>query len=532
MERVLLGDEALAQAAIDAGLSCAYGYPGTPSTEIMEYCIAHSEADGFKAMWCTNEKTAYEEALGASLAGKRALVTMKHVGLNVAADAFVNSALLSIHGGLVLCVADDPGMHSSQNEQDTRALAFFAKVPVFEPVTQQQTYEMTREAFDVSERFGVPVIIRMVTRIAHSRATVHTGEKREQNPLDKSNDRPGWMLLPATAKRNWARLLGKETEMIAYAESSSYNRLNEVAGSRLGVITGGLGYNYFKENESDLAQKPSHLHIGFYPLPVDLIRKLYDAVDEILVLEEGYPIIEEKLKGVLGNGKPIHGKLDGTVVRTGELTPDNVRDALGLPKRPHAPSEAAAKATVARPPALCTGCPHTDSYKALKAALEPFSQSLVTSDIGCYSLGALPPHNAIETIVCMGAAIGMAKGASEAGLYPVAATIGDSTFLHGGMTALLDCVQKNADITLMILDNSTVGMTGGQPTMIPSSRFEPLVRGLGVDLAHIRTIVPLPQQHEKNVAVIREEIQYHGLSVIFSVRECIETAKRKARKTK
>ena len=307
MERVLLGDEALAQAAIDAGLSCAYGYPGTPSTEIMEYLIAHSAADGFKAMWCTNEKTAYEEALGASLAGKRALVTMKHVGLNVAADAFVNSALLSIHGGLVMCVADDPGMHSSQNEQDTRALAMFAKVPVFEPVTQQQTYEMTREAFEVSERFGVPVIIRMVTRIAHSRASVRTAESRPQNPLDKSTDRPGWMLLPATAKRNWARLLGKEKDMIAFAEGSANNRLNLVAGSRLGIITGGLGYNYFKENEADLKEKPSHLHIGFYPLPAALIRKLYDSVDEILVLEEGYPIIEEKLCGILGAGKPIHG---------------------------------------------------------------------------------------------------------------------------------------------------------------------------------------------------------------------------------
>lgn len=531
MERVLLGDEALAQAAIDAGLSCAYGYPGTPSTEIMEYLIAHSATDGFKAMWCTNEKTAYEEALGASLAGKRALVTMKHVGLNVAADAFVNSALLSIHGGLVMCVADDPGMHSSQNEQDTRSLAMFAKVPVFEPVTQQQTYEMTREAFEVSERFGVPVIIRMVTRIAHSRASVRTAESRPQNPLDKSTDRPGWMLLPATAKRNWARLLGKEKDMIAFAESSANNRLNLVAGSRLGIITGGLGYNYFKENAADLKEEPSHLHIGFYPLPAALIRKLYDSVDEILVLEEGYPIIEEKLCGILGAGKPIHGKLDGTVVRTGELTPDNVREALGLPKRPHAAIDVS-DVTVPRPPALCKGCPHADSYAAIKAALKDFPQSLVTSDIGCYSLGALPPHSAIETIVCMGASVGMAKGASEAGLYPVVATIGDSTFLHGGMTALLDCVQNNPDMTLVILDNSTVGMTGGQPTMIPSSRFEPLIRGLGVDPVHIRTIVPLPQQHEKNTEIIKEEINYHGLSVIFSVRECIETAKRKARKTK
>ena len=245
IERVLLGDEALAQAAVDAGLSCAYGYPGTPSTEVMEYLIAASEANGFKAMWCTNEKTAYEEALGASLAGKRALITMKHVGLNASADAFVNSALLSINGGLVICVADDPGMHSSQNEQDTRALAAFAKVPVFEPVSQQEVYDMTREAFEVSERFGVPVILRMVTRIAHSRASVKLSEKRPQNGLNKSSDKTGWMLLPATAKRNWARLLEKEKQFHSYSEESKYNTL-KLTGSKIGVITGGLGDNYFR----------------------------------------------------------------------------------------------------------------------------------------------------------------------------------------------------------------------------------------------------------------------------------------------
>ena len=274
IERVLLGDEALAQAAVDAGLSCAYGYPGTPSTEVMEYLIAASEANGFKAMWCTNEKTAYEEALGASLAGKRALITMKHVGLNASADAFVNSALLSINGGLVICVADDPGMHSSQNEQDTRALAAFAKVPVFEPVSQQEVYDMTREAFEISERLGVPVILRMVTRIAHSRASVKLSEKRPQNGLNKSSDKTGWMLLPATAKRNWARLLEKEKQFHSYSEESKYNTL-KLTGSRLGVITGGLGDNYFRENAGDLPQELSRLHIGFYPIPTNRLMKFW-----------------------------------------------------------------------------------------------------------------------------------------------------------------------------------------------------------------------------------------------------------------
>ena len=268
-EYVVLGDEAVALGAVHGGVSSCYGYPGTPSTEIMEYLLEHSEKKGSPfACWSSNEKTALEEALGTSFAGKRAIVTMKHVGLNVAADAFMNGSLLDIRGGLVIVVADDPGMHSSQNEQDTRFYGDFAKIPLLEPVNQQQAYDMTREAFDLSEKMGCPVLLRLVTRLSHSRAAITTSAPREENPVNKAPNKMDWMLLPANARRRWDNLLGRQKDMIAYSENSPVNALvmNE-ANTERAVITTGLGYNYYKENEADLADKPSHLHIGVYPIP-------------------------------------------------------------------------------------------------------------------------------------------------------------------------------------------------------------------------------------------------------------------------
>ena len=267
---VVLGDEAVALGAIHGGVSSCYGYPGTPSTEIMEYILEYTEKNsGPFASWSSNEKTALEEALGTSFAGKRALVTMKHVGLNVAADAFMNGALLDIKGGLVLVVADDPGMHSSQNEQDTRYYADFAKVICLEPVNQQQAYDMTREAFELSEKFHVPVILRLVTRLSHSRASIVTSAPKRENALEKAQNRMDWMLLPANARRRWDSLLTRQDEMLAYTESTATNPLflNEKNTSRA-VITTGLGYNYYMENAGELEDNPSHLHIGAYPIPV------------------------------------------------------------------------------------------------------------------------------------------------------------------------------------------------------------------------------------------------------------------------
>jgi indolepyruvate ferredoxin oxidoreductase alpha subunit len=529
-ELVLLGDEALAMGAIDAGVSAAYAYPGTPSSEIMEYLQAAAPRYGdFIAEWCSNEKTAYEAAVGVSLVGRRALVSMKHVGLNVAADPFINSALLAIHGGLVLAVADDPGMHSSQNEQDSRFYADFARIICLEPRTQEEAYRMTREAFDLSERFHIPVMVRLTTRIAHSRAVVQTGERRAQNPVDKSKEQAGWMLLPATARKLWAQLLGKQGEFLEYAESSPYNSLElNQEFEDFGVITAGLGWNYYMENRDELPVRPSHLHISVYPLPVNKIRRLAEMVRRIVVIEEGFSFVERALLGVLPQSVTISGREDGSLPRTGELTPDNVRGILGLD--PIQGIDASGVDIPGRPPQLCAGCPHRDSYDALNQALAGFQVKLVASDIGCYTLGFLPPYRAIETCLCMGASVGMARGAAEAGFHPAVAVIGDSTFLHSGITPLVDAVASGADMTLIILDNSTTAMTGGQRTILTSSRLEKLVHGLGVDPDHIKLIVPLKKHTEENARVIRREIEHRGVSVIIALRDCIQTLKEKKKK--
>jgi indolepyruvate ferredoxin oxidoreductase alpha subunit len=528
MERpILLGDEAVALGAFHAGLSSAYSYPGTPASEIMEFLIRLSE-DGrlITARWSINEKVAYEEALGASFAGKRALVSFKHVGLNVAADPFMNSAMTGANGGLVVVSADDPGMHSSQNEQDSRFYARFAKIFAFEPADHQEAYDMTREAFEVSERLGLPVLVRMVTRLSHSRSSVEPAVPRAPNDL-----RPGawtdWTLLPVNARRRFRFLLDSQPGMVRLSEESRFNRLSlsEEEGG-LGVITAGVGDNYFREVVKGGEIRPSSLKISTYPLPEKLVRRLFDHVRTILVLEDGYPFIESEIKGFFGvPGKEILGRLTGTVPPSGELSPDVVRAALGLEPREALSAEGLSLS--GRPPQLCLGCPHADTFKALNEVLKGSTPSNVFSDIGCYTLGALPPYSAIRTCVCMGASVSMAKGASEAGLRPSVAVIGDSTFAHSGITPLVEAVAADADMTVLILDNATVAMTGGQPSYGSGERLLRIVEGAGVPREHIRTIEPLPKNHPKNVAIITEEVAHHGLSVIVAVRECVQEARKK-----
>jgi indolepyruvate ferredoxin oxidoreductase alpha subunit len=531
-QEVLLGDEAVALGAIHAGITAAYAYPGTPATEILEYILRYKDLHGKPhASWCANEKTALEGALGVSFAGRRALVAMKHVGLNVAADPFINSAIVSIHGGVVLAVADDPGMHSSQNEQDTRYFVDFARVMCLEPANQQEAYHMTMEAFDISERFDIPVVVRMVTRLAHSRAVVETGEGRPENPISKVPVPSSWILLPSNARRQWRALLDRQGSMLEYSENSPHNVLTLAKGrSRLGVITTGIARNYYMEALEDLAEKPSHLHIGAYPLPVKKIRALVDASDRVLILEEGYPYLERTLRGIMPLPVEILGKVDRHVPVDGELNPDIVRKALGLESREGI--TVAGLTLPGRPPQLCQGCPHGDAYGAIKKALAGFTDKIVTSDIGCYTLGALPPYSAIESCVCMGASVGMAKGAAEAGFYPVVAVIGDSTFLHSGVTPLMDAVSANANMTLIILDNETVAMTGTQPTVLPSSRLQTLILGLGLDPDHFHIIDAHPKKAEENTQIIRREIEHKGLSVIVAVRTCLEEARKKKKEGK
>lgn len=525
--QVLLGDEAVALGAAHAGLSAGYSYPGTPASEIMEYLIGLAEKDGgFKATWSVNEKVAYEEAMGASFAGKRALVSFKHVGLNVAADPFMNSAMTGANGGLVVVSADDPGMHSSQNEQDSRFYAQFAQIFCYEPSDHQECYDMAREAFDVSEKLGLPVLIRLVTRLSHSRSSVETREPRAQNDLH-TGDWMDWTLLPANARRRFSLLLGRQAEMVRLSEESTANMLalNDKDRS-LGVIASGIAANYFREAVAKGGISPSFLKISTYPLPGKLIRKLVDHIDTILVLEDGYPLIEKELKGFFGiPGKRVLGRMSGTLPASGELSPDAVRQALGL--APLATQSPVDIPLAGRPPQLCVGCPHADTLKALNKARAGYPQSNVFSDIGCYTLGALPPYNALQSCVCMGASIGMARGASDVGVRPAVAVIGDSTFAHSGITPLLGAAAAGTDMTVIILDNGTVAMTGGQPSYGSGERLLRIIEGVGVPKEHIRVIEPLPKNHERNVQIIREEIDYRGLSVIVAVRECIQEPRKK-----
>ena len=516
--QVVLGDEAVAIGALHAGISAAYGYPGTPSTEILEYLL-RTHDPGPKVAWCANEKTAYEAAVGVSMVGRRSLVAMKHVGLNVAADPFINSALVEIGGGLVVAVADDPGMHSSQNEQDSRYYADFARILCLEPADQQQAYDMTREAFDLSERFHIPVMIRMVTRLAHSRSVVTAAAPHLELPLGDLPDGSNWTLLPANARRRYADLLDRQPALLAYSEDVADLHL---ASPDLGVITTGIARNYFLEHLAELEDRPSHLHIGTYPIPVASVRRLAGHVKRIVVLEDGYPYVERLLRGLLPEPLHIDGKLNGRVPSSGELDPDVVRRALGMADEV---TDRPLVDLAGRPPQLCRGCPHADSFHALIDAMVEMEGPLVCSDIGCYTLGALPPYRAIQSCVCMGASIGMARGASDAGYRPAIAVIGDSTFLHSGMTPLLDAVADDTDLTVLILDNHTVAMTGAQPTLVPSERLPEIIQGLGVDPDHLHVLRASRKGEADLVATIKQELDHPGLSVVIAERECIEAVK-------
>jgi indolepyruvate ferredoxin oxidoreductase alpha subunit len=533
MEKLLLlGAEAIAQGAIDGGMSGVYAYPGTPSTEITEY-IQNSRAAierNIHRNWSANEKTAVEAALGMSYAGKRALACMKHVGLNVAADAFINSAITGVNGGLVVAVADDPSMHSSQNEQDSRFYGKFSMIPMLEPSNQQEAYDMAYEAFELSEKLGVPILIRFTTRLSHSRSGVQRKEIKGENQLTYPEDPIQFVLLPFNARKRYNGLLEKRSFMEEEAENSKYNIYYKGRDKSLGIIACGIAYNYLMENFPNQDCPYPILKLGQYPMPYSKIEKLVNDSEKVLLLEDGFPFVEEQLRGFLDKNGEIKGRLDNTIPRAGELNPDHVAKALGKEVKTglNIPSLVAN-----RPPELCSGCAHRDVYNALNETMKEHGKQKVFSDIGCYTLGALPPWNAIHSCVDMGASITMAKGAADAGVHPSVAVIGDSTFTHSGMTALLDCVYENTPVTVIIADNATTAMTGGQASHA-TGRLEEICIGLGVKPQHVKVLTPLPKYHEEMVKVLREELVYEGVSVIIPRRECIQTVtkSKKEKKTK
>ncbi len=523
MRKLLLGNEAIAQGAIDSGISGVYAYPGTPSTEITEYIQKSKIAKELKihSKWSVNEKTAMEAALGMSYAGKRVMTVMKHVGLNVAADVFMNMSVSGINGGLVVVVADDPSMHSSQNEQDSRYYGRFALIPILEPSNQQESYNITRYAFDLSEKMGLPVLIRIVTRLAHSRSGIVTFDRVSQNEIKLPTNPHQFQLIPVHARKRYQHLVNIQSDTRENSENSYFNQYTEGNNPTLGIIASGIAYNYLMENFDNEECPYSVLKISQYPMPKKLIRKLFLRCKKILVLEDGYPFIEELIGDFLGENQKVIGRLTGHLNRVGELNPDNISEALGFEAKHF---KEIPTIVSGRPPELCTGCAHRDLFDAINVLGKEISTQQVFGDIGCYALGALPPFNSVNTLIDMGASITMAKGAADAGIHPAIGIIGDSTFTHSGMTGLLDAVIEDTPMTVIISDNSAVAMTGAQDSAA-SGRLINICKGIGVPKEHLKIITPLHKNLKKNINTIRTEINHKGISVIIAQRACIQIPK-------
>jgi len=511
---VLSGNEAVARGAVEAGALVAVGYPGTPSTEILE---SISDRDDIDVRWSPNEKVALDVALGASLGGVRTLATMKHVGLNVAADTFMTAAYTGVGGGLVILTADDPGMHSSQNEQDNRAYARMAGVPLLEPSNSAEAKEFTILAFAISEEFDTPVLVRTTTRTSHNRGLVELGTRVVPTSAGFTPDPSKYVMIPGYARGRRPVQLDRLRKLADYAETSALTT-ESGTGSSFGVVTSGIAHQYVREVLPDARV----LKLGIsYPLPMERIREFAESVDRLFVVEELDPLVENDIKaaGIAAEGKAFFPQI-------GELDPDIVRRGFasaGILPEPPAPNPA--PPTVSRPPLMCPGCPHTPPFLALKRL-----GAVVTGDIGCYTLASLEPLAAMDTCVAMGSSIGMAVGMAASGgaKGPVVATIGDSTFMHGGIQGLADAVYSNANITVLILDNGTTAMTGGQEhpgtgITLQGATATPvdlvgLCKALGVnDLSVVD-----PYDLAATYNAIEAAIAYVGPSVVITNRPCVE----------
>jgi indolepyruvate ferredoxin oxidoreductase alpha subunit len=508
----LSGDEAVALAARDAELHFGTGYPGTPSTEILE----SFDALGGHAQWAPNEKVALETAIGASFAGARALVTMKHVGLNVAADPLFTVAYTGVRGALVIVSADDPGMASSQNEQDNRRFAVAAGIPMFEPADSQESYDFTLRAIEVSERWHTPVLLRMTTRVCHSKTIVTTPgyPVPPAAPVEFVRDIPSHVMIPAYAKPAHRRLRKTLAELAAWNETEGPNQLI-VGSSSLGIITSGISFQHVRE----AVPEASVLKLGMtYPLPIETMRRFAASVDLCLVIEEGDPYLVEAARtaGIHVEGKPES-------YRFGELTTARVRRIVNEDETPEP------KPAPGKPPALCPGCPHRSVYTTLKEM-----GCIVAGDIGCYSLGVLPPFEAMDTLVCMGAGIGVGLGLRHSlpleQARKVVSVIGDSTFVHSGITGLVEMIYNPpaSGHVLLILDNGTTAMTGMQEhpgtgrtlahTRTGKLVFEDLARSMGIRNVHV---IDPAQNLDKFKEIVQQCLDSAEISVVIARRNCL-----------
>jgi indolepyruvate ferredoxin oxidoreductase alpha subunit len=513
----LTGNEAIARGAWEAGVGMAAAYPGTPSTEILE-TLAQFPAEDLHAQWSTNEKVALDVAIGASFAGVRSLAAMKHVGLNVAADPLMSQTYIGVNGGLVLTVSDDPGIHSSQNEQDTRLFGRFAMAPVLDPSDAEEARIFTALAFEISEQFDTPVILRSTTRLSHTRSTVKLGERKDPPKRAFVDDPAKNVIIPSHARLRHPLLLEREKNLEAYFAESELTRW-EKGSADFGIITHGTAYAYVKE----VAPEAHVLKLGAcYPLAKETVRKFCESVDRVIVVEELEPMMETD---ILAMGIQVDGK--NFVPRAGELSPEVVRTALeeaGLIEAEAAPVALAETDELARPPVLCAGCPHMTSYLTMRNL-----GARIAGDIGCYTLAALDPLRAIDTTVSMGSGIGNAIGMALSGneTKPVVATIGDSTFLHSGIAPLIDAVYNSANITVFLLDNKITAMTGGQDhpgtgrtlrgDAAPAVDYENLIKAIGVGF--VRRVDPYDLADVQQTC--REALDHKGVSVVIAERPCV-----------
>jgi len=520
MKELLSGNEAIARGAFESGVTVAAAYPGTPSTEILENFARYP---GIYAEWTPNEKVAMEVGIGASMAGARTLVTMKHVGVNVAADPLLTFAYTGVNGGFVLVSADDPGMHSSQNEQDNRFYARFAKIPLLEPSDSQEAKDMVGLALAISEQFDTPVMLRTTTRVAHSQGLVETGEHKPQALRPYTKDPKKYLMVPAFARLRRAALEERLAGLREYSENSPLN-FTEWRDKSIGVITSGISYQYVREALPDA----SVLKLGMTnPLPEKKIQQFAGEVSRLIVVEELEPFVQDQVRnmGLAVSGKefiPNTGELDTGIVKCKFIEAGILEPAAAAPEGKEL---TAAPAVPGRPPVMCPGCPHRGLYFALKKL-----KLTVAGDIGCYTLSGLPPLEAMDCCICMGASIGAAHGMSKANpemAGSTVATIGDSTFLHSGITGLLNMVYNNGTGTVIILDNKTTAMTGHQHhpgtgrTLMgekaPAVDLETLVKALGVK--RVRVVNPLDL--EQTITAVREETAAGEPSVIISSCPCV-----------
>lgn len=521
-----LGAEALAYSALDCGVQTIFGYPGTPSTEVFEKTeeLFHDRADRI-AQWAPNEKVAYEMALGSSYMGRRTLITMKHVGLNVAMDAFVNSAMTGVHGGLVVLVADDPGMHSSQNEQDSRFLGDFANIPFFEPATIQEVYDLLPIAYDLSEKYQLPILFRLVTRLSHARGVL---DRRSVSPLAPPNlgivpdaDITHWILVPAYAKKQYAKLRDKMDSILPAMSTFNKIKLNQ-KNQAVGVILAGQGRTNFRQITQlhPELEDLSILEIASYPVDEHLIKTMTSHCDRIYVFEENYPYLEDKAR-LLSQHAEIHGRRDHSIPFAGELNPASLLRALGIHSEVFYED---LQDIPIRPPRFCDGCGHLDSYQSLNLALEKMNLKghRVFGDVGCYSMGVQTPLFAIHTCVDMGAAVGMALGAAISGMSPAIGVIGDSTFIHSGLPGLVSFARSKKNVNLLIMDNRVVAMTG-QQVSTAHDELETMLIGLGVKKENIYILKPLPSFLQKNTELLISAFTKDEPCVILFQRECVRS---------